>query len=541
MSAETVLIVDAYADNIDFIQKHVLEPNGYRLLSAPNGVTALNMALSQPIDLLISDLALADMSGLELLESLKNAGKPLPVILTDRQKSPDNALNAFRLGAKDYLSKPFTIEDMTLAIERALTEARLRQERTQVVEMIQQTNQQLDVKTRELRVFQTIGHAISSSFDLDEILARIVEAAVSLSEAEEGAIMLLDAHGDLYLRASRGQDTPVEGEQKLKIQDSIAGQVVRTGEPIIIGGQDQYEAFKVKTRYFVKALVNIPIKAKNRVLGVLSVNNKLSSTPFNNYHLELLTTLADYVAIAVENVPDLPGTSLLPVAPAAAEASRLPAPADLPAALKHLATGIAHEFSAPVNNILAQTELMAQKDQTLTPHLAQINQEILKCRQIISHLLSYAAYEPPEKQTVDLNRVIDSALEKLKNSIIAAHIQVTRNNDPKPCRLSADPAQMEQAFLYILQNAIDNAPAQGKLKIVTRATGDKVQVIITASGQLPPLAAAGRTVDPFHTSARHQYGIDFSIAYGIIESHHGSIEIDTIAGDRTSYAIRLPA
>lgn len=542
MSAEIVLIVDEYPDNIDFIKKHILEPNGYRLLSAPNGVAALNVALAQPVDLLISDLALADMSGLELLESLKDAGKNLPVIITDHQKSPENALKAFRLGAKDYLSKPFTVEDMTQAIEHALTEARLRQERTQVVEMIQQTNQQLDVRTKELRVFQTIGHAISSSFDLDEILARIVEAAVSLSNAEEGAIMLLDGHGDLYLRASRGQEPQAEGEQKLKIEDSIAGQVVRTGEPIIIGGQDQYEAFKVKTRYFVKSLVNIPIKAKNRILGVLSVNNKISSAPFNNYHLELLATLADYIAIAVETVPDLADASPAPaIPPVAAETGRQPAPADFPAALKHLATGVAHEFEAPMTNILAQTKLMAQKDKTLTSDLLQINQEILKCRQIITNLLNYATYEPQEKKMLDLNRIIDAVLEKLKSPLAAAHIQTIRNNDPKPCRLFADPAQMEQAFLYILQNALDNVPPQGKIKIVTRANADKVQVIITASGQVTPIASAGRTVDPFHASARHKYGIDFSIAYGIIESYHGSIEIDTIAGNRTSYTIRLPA
>ena len=112
MSGETVLVADDRADNVDFLRQYVLEPNGYRVKAATDGRQALRIALKDEVDLVISDLVMPNLNGLELMEELHLAGKEIPTILMTFHGSEETAVNAFRLGARDYIIKPFTVEEM---------------------------------------------------------------------------------------------------------------------------------------------------------------------------------------------------------------------------------------------------------------------------------------------------------------------------------------------------------------------------------------------------------------------------------------------
>ena len=198
------------------------------------------------------------MGGLELLESLREQEIDIPIILMTFHGSEGTAVRAFRLGARDYIIKPFAIDEMLHAIDRALTESRLRQERDSLTQTVLKVNQQLENRVQELRFLYGIGRSVTSLQDLQQILNRIVEAAVYLTGAEEGSLML-------YLRAARGLNEKRAKSFRVKIQDSIVGQVVRTGRPVMIGGQNRDDSFKVTTGYFVKALLNVPLKMARRL------------------------------------------------------------------------------------------------------------------------------------------------------------------------------------------------------------------------------------------------------------------------------------
>ena len=124
MAGETVLAVDDREDSLKFLREYVLEPNGYHMIEARNGVDALEITLSQKVDLIISDLVMPRMGGLELLESLREKGLDTPAILMTFHGSEGTAVRAFRLGARDYIIKPFAIEEMLGAIDRALIRSR---------------------------------------------------------------------------------------------------------------------------------------------------------------------------------------------------------------------------------------------------------------------------------------------------------------------------------------------------------------------------------------------------------------------------------
>jgi PAS domain S-box-containing protein len=234
------------------------------------------------------------------MEALKEKRLNIPVILMTFHGSESLAVQFFRLGVKDYLIKPFTVEEMLESIDQALTEVRLRKERDQALASLVQANRQLGRRVKELNIFYSIGKSVASLLDLEKLLGRVVEAAVYISGAEEGFLMLVDEEtGELYVRAAQGPKEKYPRNLKLRVQDSIADGVVRTGEAVMIGGSGRKD--DIRTAYLVKALLSAPLKTKDKVIGVLSVDNKTSEKTFTDNDLYLLSALADYAAIAIEN------------------------------------------------------------------------------------------------------------------------------------------------------------------------------------------------------------------------------------------------
>ena len=115
-----VLIIEDRRENIVFIANNILRPEGWDVITARDGKLGLQKAVEEQPDLIITDLKLPTMHGLDVLEELNKRGYRIPTIVMTFHGSEETAIRAFRLGAVDYLIKPFEIEDMMSAIERAL-------------------------------------------------------------------------------------------------------------------------------------------------------------------------------------------------------------------------------------------------------------------------------------------------------------------------------------------------------------------------------------------------------------------------------------
>ena len=299
MAGERVLVVDDSAENIYFIVDYVLKPHGYLFSIARDGVEGLRRARGERPDLILLDMNMPKLSGIEVLEALRQDGLQIPVILMTFHGSETLAVTAFRQGVKDYILKPFQIEEMLEAIERALAEVRLRRERDDLMARLVNANQALEQRVRELNTLFGIGKSVTAVLHLDRLLARLVEAAVYLTGAEEGSLLLVDEQSDeLHMVAAQGIDERMARAFRIRVQDSLAGSVVKTGEPVILGSD---EIRRIKTAYLVKSLIYVPLKVKNRVSGVLGVDNRHTDRVFARHDVRLLSVLAGYAAIALEN------------------------------------------------------------------------------------------------------------------------------------------------------------------------------------------------------------------------------------------------
>jgi len=287
VAGETILVVDDKAESLEFITDYLLRPNGYVPLVAANGRQGLEMALSERPNLMILDLKMPEMSGLEVLRALREQQTEIPVILMTAYSTEEDIIAAFRLGAKDFLSKPFHIEEMLAAIERVLSEYQQEEEQVHL-------QKELEERVKELTSLY--------GTNVERVLNRIVEAAVDVTGADEGYLLLVDKEtNELYLRAALNLGDATATGFRLRTEDSIAGRVVRTGQSAMYNYLEDSQRFKVKTGFLVKSLINVPLRIKDEVIGVLGVDNQHSTKTFSRTDLITLTSLADYAAIAIEN------------------------------------------------------------------------------------------------------------------------------------------------------------------------------------------------------------------------------------------------
>ncbi len=289
---KTVLVVDDAAEIRDLLADLILRPSGYRVLTADSGTRGLELAHAEAPDAVISDIKMPDLTGLELTRLLKRERPTLPVILITAEGSEDVARQALRVGANDYFPKPFEPDELLDTLERLLGDP------VPPAPVLLAEREALARRVAELETLIGLGQAVAQ-LDLDRVLTRVVEAAVGLIGAEESTLLLLDtASGELTVRAAKNLDERTARTLRLRSEDSLAGQVVRTGEPVIV---DENTPTKIVTAYLVKSLIYVPLRVRGRVIGVLGVDNRFKRATFDAHSLKLLQALADEAAIAIEN------------------------------------------------------------------------------------------------------------------------------------------------------------------------------------------------------------------------------------------------
>jgi len=299
---ERILIIEDSEDIITFLTESILHPNGYDTLVSRDGQDGLRRALEERPDLILLDLNLPRMTGMEILKVLQERGSDTPVILMTFYGSEEIAVEAFRLGVKNYIVKPFKSQEVIEAIEDALGEGRLRQAKERLTDELMRTNKQLEQRVRELTMVYEITQAMAKLMDLETLLSRMVEASVFLSKAEEGMLFLLDAETqELHLRAAKGVGEKYAQGLRLRADDSLIGKVVQTGEPLRVASAEHRLELKVKTGYLVNSLLYVPLKLRDEIRGVLGVSNRVSDRAFSSADQHRLNILADHAVIALEN------------------------------------------------------------------------------------------------------------------------------------------------------------------------------------------------------------------------------------------------
>lgn len=299
---ERILVVDDSRELRAFLTEDILPQLGFETLAAANGRQGLHVINEQKPDLVMLDLQMPEMSGLDVLQAIREQQINVPVILMTAHGSESVAVEAFRLGVKDYLVKPFDIGVAEATIGRLLEQGRLQREKERLSRELELARHDLEQRVRELTVLFGISKSVTAQLDLDKVLKRVVEAAVFISKADEGALWLLDPKTDeLHLHAAKNLEQTSGGLERLPIKGSFVGQMVHGLRPIRLVSDGEQDDISLSDGYEAYALLSVPLAIQGRPTGVLAVMNRAHRRPFNANNEAMLQTLGDYAAIAIQN------------------------------------------------------------------------------------------------------------------------------------------------------------------------------------------------------------------------------------------------
>ena len=297
-SRERILLVESDPEISDLVARQTLQASGYQVQVARSAAMAIQEAARYSPDIIITNLTLPDLSGKDLLVALSSQGLEAPVIVIAQRGMESDLVQAFRIGATDYLFWPMREAEIISAVERVIKQVRSRRERESLGKQLKQTNDELQQRVRELTTIFAIGKAVTSITNQSELFEKIVEGAVYVTEADMGWLLLREERSKSFnLSAQRNLPKTIAAKINQPWDDGISSLVALSGETLSIYGEP-LARFKV-SQLGQSALV-APVKLKKEVVGLLVVVRK-SPQPFSPSNRTLLEAVADYASISLVN------------------------------------------------------------------------------------------------------------------------------------------------------------------------------------------------------------------------------------------------
>jgi PAS domain S-box-containing protein len=287
MTGQRILVVDDDPQIVEFCT-NALQSSGLVVESRLNGREAIALLREKDFDLLIVDLILPDIDGFEILRTAReHAPSTARIIITD-QGTMERALESIRVGAQGFLEKPFTPEDLIVAVQ-------------DVLERRQSLYKDLCLEVG-MPILDIID-ALKSEIDLDQLSGLIVETIKFRLRADRISLMLLDDEGEqLSVVAAVGLSDEVIGAT-YRADEGIAGQALQVGDPITLSTEIDWDSPVPDEAGQADAFwaICLPLQTRGEVIGVLNVSRLPNSPAFRQNDLQLLSTLCSPIATAIEN------------------------------------------------------------------------------------------------------------------------------------------------------------------------------------------------------------------------------------------------
>jgi len=407
---------------------------------------------------------------------------------------------------------------------------------------------------QRLMALYQVAYELSALMDLSKLMDHILDLVLNMVNADRGFIMLCDEEsGELVLQTVR-QREGVQSTEELSVSKTILDQVVSSGEAVMTTDAAQDPRFKEAqsiVAHGIRSAMCVPLRVKDKVLGVLNVDTKGKVVAFKKEDLELLSAVSSQAAIAIENAKLF--DELIKANKELKEQQAQLIESEKLSALGQLASGVAHEINNPMTSILGYSELSSKQldQENLAPETIKqciefmriVQSEALRCRGIVQSLLQYARKKKAQKIASDINSVIGSSLTIAQFHIRRVSIQIKQELQEGLPVIMTDPNQLQQVFLNMIINARDAMADGGTLTISTEKRDDKWVVIKFAdTGCGIPKDKMDKIFKPLFTTKEEGKGtgLGLSITLDIIDRHGGSVEVDSEEGKGTTFSILLP-
>jgi len=357
-TGDRILLVENDPEIIDLIARQVLISVGYDVDVVADSSAAIKQALLTPPDLIIADLNLPTLSAKDLLVALTAQGIGTPLLVVANKGQEQDIIQAFRLGAADYLLWPARDAEVLAAVERVLNRVHETRDRQRLDLRLSEVNRELQQKVRELTTIIGLGKAVVSITDHRLLFQKVVDSAAQVADATIAWLLVReDGNRTFLLTAQHGLPEVWAKKINLPVDDGISGLVALSGETLSISGEP---LLKFRIANLGKSACAVPIKIQKEVIGMLVVVRK-DTHPFGKPQQILLEAVADYASISLVNA------RLFRILNSSAQASK-EGEKRQNALLELVRSSITEELQAAIYPI---DLLLAEKTDRLTEHQRQ--------------------------------------------------------------------------------------------------------------------------------------------------------------------------
>ena len=318
---ENILVIDDESDILRTVES-ILTKEGYRVRSASGGAEAIEIFKSEPFDLVITDIRMPEMNGLEVMWRVKEMDEDVEVIILTGFASTENAIQSLRDDmAFDYLTKPLEkIEDLLLAVKRALEKRGLRMQnkdllnelkigKNKLEERINERTRKLRTANIELSAVNAIAATMNQSLDKQGILKKVVEKITDVLRIPRCAVILFDeskqsgtieAGYDEFNFPGHGVGERVAISRNPGIQEVVETRKAVLIEDALLDPRTSHIR-RIVNRFDIKSIIFIPLIHRDEIIGVMVLDKCGKDPSFRDSEIRLITTVAENLTVALIN------------------------------------------------------------------------------------------------------------------------------------------------------------------------------------------------------------------------------------------------
>ncbi|HYR95324.1 MAG TPA: ATP-binding protein [Candidatus Binatus sp.] len=485
----SVLVVDDDRHILEVLEMR-LAAMGLDVTATRDPVDALCILGERGFDVALFDLRMEPLDGIALTRAAHEKQSRLPVLIMTAHGTIDNAVQAIKEGAFDFITKPFVSEELSGKLARALSERRW---------------------ARDRDLLRGVGETLASSGVVEHVLQVVAERTMEATETER-AVVFLRGGGALRPRASAGASPAPLAELAGAAHAAIAGCA-----PVVVRGAAG------------RLTLAAPLLVDGAAEGALVAENP-SYVVATADDLALLAVFAAHAAVALKN---------------AREQSRLRGGAL--AALGRVATQVAHELNNPLGGLklyagLLQDRLRKVGDDQGVEMALKVDRALAHLGDLASDITAYG--RPPElrQEPVGVNTLVEECLDLAEDRIATRGVRVVRELHDTVREVRLDAREIRKAVLNLMLNGVDAMESGGTLTVRTRPLdGGRIEIAVEDTGCGMDEETRTRMFELFFTTKPNGTGLGMAITRSVVDLHGGRLEVESAPGRGTRVRIELPA
>jgi signal transduction histidine kinase len=392
--------------------------------------------------------------------------------------------------------------------------------------------QHLERRVSRLEQIIKVSRVINSTLNLEPLLRSIIQIATDLTATEASSILLLDKKtGELHFETATGIKEREVKPIVVPLDNSIAGWVVKEGKPLLIPNVREdprhYHQVDDATQFFTRSILGVPLRVKDKVIGVLEVLNKVNDEEFTQNDVETLTILADQAAIAIENARLFQQSDLL--------------------------SEVVHELRTPLTSIRGYSKMLLLAEgidqEKKLEFVETIHRESIRLGQMINDFLDLARLESGRtymaQKPVNMSEVISETLTMLQPQAAERQVSIALQAPETLPTMTGDADRLKQVMVNLVSNAVKYNREGGRIDIEVNVRKDELNIAVRDTGRgipeedLPHIFEKFYRVDDPEQQAKGT-GLGLSVAKHIIEAHGGTISVQSVWGQGSTFAFTLP-